>query len=285
MQKKEKYDSPLGAHMSIEGGFYRAIERGEKIGCTALQLFTKSNRQWQAKPITQTEIARFKEAWKASPITFITAHASYLINIGSPDQAVAHKSLKALILELERCAALGISTLVLHPGSRLTSTKEECLEQVTNNINSALEATEKTIVVVETMAGQGSNIGSSFEDLAVIIKHVKQKHRIGVAMDTCHLFAAGYDIATQNGFLGTLKQFDDTIGIDQLRLIHLNDSKQPLGSHVDRHEEIGKGKIGLEGFSLIMNSTQLAHIPKILETPDPDKYAYNMEILRDLTKK
>jgi len=271
--------------MSIAGGFYRAIERGQEIGCTAIQLFTKSNRQWEAKPITQAEADQFKEAWEASPIECITAHASYLINIGSPNQAVAHKSLKALILELERCATLGIPTLVLHPGSRLTSTKEECLERITDNINSALEETDKTIVLIETMAGQGSNVGNSFEDLASIIKQVKQKRRVGVAMDTCHLFAAGYNISTKSGFLDTLKQFDALIGMDQLHLIHLNDSKQTVGSNVDRHEEIGKGKIGIEGFSLVMNAEKLADIPKILETPDSDKYAYNMKLLRDLIKK
>lgn len=280
MHKKNNTHILIGAHISIEGGFYKAIARAEEIGCTAMQIFTKSNRQWHAKAITQKEIDLFDTAWKQSSVQCITAHASYLINIGSPQEEIALKSTKALIQELERCNMLNIKTLTLHPGSRLKSSVDDCLDRIVENINAALSDTDNTILLLETMAGQGSNVGNSFEEIAYIISNIEQKKRIGVTLDTCHIFAAGYDIANKKGYTSTIKQFDEIIGLNKLHILHLNDSKKSLGSCVDRHEEIGDGAIGIDGFTYIMQDKNLASIPKILETPDPKKYAQTIDLLK-----
>ena len=273
----------LGAHMSIAGGAQNAITRGQEIGCTAIQIFTKSNRQWHAKPFTKKDIDLFKVAWKESPIESVVAHASYLINIGSPKKEVADKSVKALIIEIERCNALGITYLTLHPGAHLTSDKEECLERIAQNLDRVFEQTPSNVnISLETMAGQGSNVCDNFEDIAYIIKKSKDKKRISVTFDTCHVFAAGYDISIKKGYEKTFKQFDDTIGLKKLKVLHINDSKRALDSHVDRHEEIGKGKIGLESFRLLMNDPLFFDVPKILETPEIENYQANMELLESL---
>jgi len=274
----------IGAHMSIAGGMHKAIERGAAIGCTTIQIFTKSNRQWYAKPLPEKDIHTFKDVWKKSPIELVVVHASYLINIGSPNKETAQKSLNALVEEVERCHALSIPYLVLHPGAHLTSSKEECLDLIVHNLNIAIKKTShcKVTIALETMAGQGSNVCDSFQDIAYIIKNISNKSRIGVTFDTCHVFSAGYNIATTSGYTKTLDAFNSIIGINHLKVIHLNDSKRELGSHVDRHEHIGVGKVGLECFKHIMRDKRLITIPKILETPNPDQYEKEIAMLKNM---
>lgn len=275
----------LGAHMSIAGGFETAIKQGESIGCTAIQIFTKSNRQWYAKGITDDQAQLFKHMLSNSPIQIVVAHASYLINLGSPDHAIAEKSTKALAQELHRCDQLGIPYLILHPGSYRESNKNICLQQITQNIDIALNiAQPKATILLETMAGQGTSVGDRFEDIATVIALSSNPDSIGVCFDTCHAFAAGYDFRDQSSYTSMWKQFDTIIGLNKLKAIHLNDSKKGLGSHVDRHEAIGAGKLGLSPFKLIMNDKNLTAIPKILETPKAslDDDRKNIEILKSL---
>ncbi len=285
MQKKHSF--LYGAHMSIAGEPANAIERGQSIGCTAIQIFTKSNRQWHAKPITDTEADNFKQNWKDSSITSIIAHASYLINIGSPNAEIEHKSVHALGMEMERCTQLGIPYLVLHPGSHSNSDAEECLKRISKNLDNLCESHPDCTILLETMAGQGTNIGNSFEQLASILKHSKHKNRLGVCLDTCHVFTAGYDLRDEKSYHLMWEQFDKIIGINKLKAIHVNDSKKELGSAVDRHTDIGKGKIGLKAFELLCNDPKLFDIPKILETPkdDLDDDKRNMDILLSLLDK
>lgn len=274
----------VGAHMSIAGGLYKSIERGAVIGCTAIQIFTASNRQWHAKKPLKKDIDVFKEAWKTSPIRSVVVHASYLINIGSPKKEIADKSIKALIAEVQRCHDLGITYIILHPGARLDSPQEECLERIADNLNIVLQKTNDTKVVItlETMAGQGSNVCDTFEAIAFVMHKIKQKKRIGATFDTCHAFAAGYDISTKQGTKKVFDEFDAIIGLKHLKIIHLNDSKKDLGSRVDRHEQLGKGKIGLACFKYIMNYKPFDDIPKILETPDPALYESEIMLLKEM---
>jgi len=285
MEKKQ--DSLLlGAHMSIAGGFEKSLERGESIGCTAIQIFTKSGRQWAAKKISPKEADLFLAKLKDTPIKTVVAHASYLINIGSPDNTTAKKSINALADELDRCNILNIPYLVLHPGSRLDSDENECLQRISDNLNEAMSKTSgKTMLLLETMAGQGSSIGNTFEQLAFIRSKSEFKSRVGVCLDTCHVFAAGYDFRTPALYKQMWQDFDAIIGKNHLKAIHLNDSKKELGSNVDRHEDIGKGKIGLEGFRLLINDKTLMHIPKILETPKKnglEEDVANIKTIKDL---
>lgn len=281
---KKQHSFLYGAHMSIAGEPAKAIERGTSIGCTAIQIFTKSNRQWHAKPITVTEAENFKQAWKDSSISSVIAHASYLINIGSPNKEIEHKSVQALEIEMERCAQLGIPYLVLHPGSHSGSDEAECIKRISKNLDHLLEKNPHCSILLETMAGQGTNVGNSFEQLANIIEHSKHKRHLGICLDTCHVFTAGYDISTEKSYHLMWEQFDKIIGINKLKAIHVNDSKKELGSHVDRHTDIGKGKIGLKGFELLCNDPKLFDIPKILETPkdSPADDKRNMDVLLGL---
>lgn len=277
----------LGAHMSIAGGFARAIERGESIGCTCIQIFTKSNQQWHAKALDEQEVAAFKQKQHASAIKTVIVHASYLINIGSDKEEIYKKSVAALAIELQRCHALNIPYLVLHPGSRGESTLEECLQQISAALDSVLEENPgKTMILLENTAGQGSSVGNTFEQLATIRKHATHKTRIGFCFDTCHAFAAGYDFTDTKKYHALWRKFDEVIGLTHLKAMHLNDSKKECDSHVDRHEFIGKGKLGLETFSLIMNDPHLEDVPKILETPANElaDYRLDMDILEKLLK-
>jgi deoxyribonuclease IV len=277
----------FGGHMSIAGEIEQAITRGESIGCSAIQIFTKSNRQWAAKPLTQSAIDAFKETWKNSSVRSIIAHASYLINIGSVNKELEHKSLQALTAEFQRCADLTIPYLVLHPGSYTTDTPEECMARISKNIDIVLEKISHGTLLLEIMAGQGSQIGSSFEQIAQIIDQTKHKNRVGVCFDTCHAFAAGYDFTTPSRYHALWKHFDATIGIHKLKAIHCNDSQKELGSHVDRHTDIGKGKIGLKAFELLCNDPVFFDIPKVLETPRTEltDYRKNMDIIEGLLNK
>lgn len=275
----------LGAHVSTAGGFEKAIERGEALGCTTIQIFTKSNRQWHAKKITDEEADLFIKAQKQSSIDPVIAHCSYLINIGSPKKDIEKKSVAALIEEVQRCDKLKIRGLVLHPGAHLGSDEQECLKRIAENLDTVFEKTEtKTTILLETMAGQGSTIGNSFEQLATIYNHSAHKRKIEFCLDTCHVFAAGYDLRTEKTYDALWKKFNDILGIDKLGAIHVNDSKKSLGCHVDRHEDIGKGELGLEAFRLIFNDPRLFDIPKIIETPkdDPEEDARNLATIRHL---
>ncbi len=258
----------LGAHISIAGGLEQAIYRGESIGCTAIQIFTKSNRQWLAKPLEQTAIDTFKQAWKDSSIQDVIAHAAYLINIGSPNPETRTKSTLSLKIELERCQQLGIPSLVLHPGSHGTISEQACLQQIAHQLDAIFESVPgNTQILLETMAGQGSNTCYQLEQIATIYNACKYKERLGVCVDTCHIFAAGYDIRTEKMYHSFWNTFDAIIGIEKLRAIHLNDSKKELNSRVDRHEDIAKGKIGDTAFQLLINDPRIFDVPKILETP------------------
>ena len=284
---KKKHSLLLGAHMSMAGGIHLAIERGESIGCTAIQLFTKSNRQWHAKPLTHEEITLFKDAWKQSSIQSVVTHATYLINIGSPDKEIEKKSMDALAMELARSSSLDIPYLVLHPGSHINSDEESCLQRISDNLNTLLKKAPNITILLETMAGQGTNIGYTFEHLAQIIKLSDFKNQLGVCLDTCHVFAAGYDFRTEKTYKAMWEQFDKTIGLKKLKAIHLNDSKEELGSRVDRHTDIGKGKIGLKAFELLVNDPNFFDIPKILETPKNGltEDEHNMKTIIELLSK
>jgi deoxyribonuclease IV len=258
----------LGAHISIAGGLEKSIERGESIFCTTMQIFVKSNRQWVSKPLTEEEIKNFQHATHNSSVNPIVAHAGYLINLGSPDSSVVHKSLQSLKEELERCELLGVPYLVFHPGSIGNAEKKASLLTIATRINEVFDAVPgKTKLLLETMAGQGNCIGQSFEDLAFIMNTISTKKRVGICFDTCHVWAAGFDFSTPKKYTALWHQFDDIIGLNHLFAMHINDSKNDCGSQVDRHEDIGKGKLGIEAFRLIMNDEQLFTIPKILETP------------------
>lgn len=259
----------LGAHMSIADGFDTACLAASAIGCTTMQIFTKSNRQWKAKVLTTQEISSFKQTQQDTGITPVVAHASYLINIGSIDTKILHSSKQALLLELERCTALGIPYLVLHPGSYVTGSQQECLAQIADVLDEILAVHHKgaPMILLETMAGQGTTVGKTFEQLAWIQKKITHQERLGVCLDTCHLFAAGYPLHTEKDYYETLQIYDDVLGIQSIKTIHLNDSKKPCGSHIDRHEHLGKGTLGKDIFRLILNDPRLFDIPKILETP------------------
>lgn len=285
----------LGAHMSISGGLQNAIISGSSIRCTTIQIFTKSNRQWNAQPLTPDQIESFKATYKEYDVDPIVAHATYLINIASPDPKIANASIKALTFELERCTSLGIPYLVLHPGSYTSGDRQEGLERIVRHLDEILERTpESTMVLLETMAGQGSVLCSTFEDIAYIITNSRHKKRLGVCVDTCHLFVAGYDLRAPATYHQTWEHFDKTVGLEHLKVIHINDSKKGLLSRVDRHEHIGKGELGLEPFRLLFNDERFFDIPKILETPksteepfteDKMNIATIYSLLTDKTKK
>lgn len=271
----------VGAHISGAQSLHLAFDRGELIGCTAMQIFTKSNRSWADKPLTHEQIESFITRWKTSSIESVITHASYLINIGSSKSDVEHKAVKALIDEVKRCQQLEIPYLVLHPGSHLGAGEEICIKQIAKNLDKVFDVCDgKTMVLLETMAGQGTNVGNTFEQLAAIRSQSEHKNKIGFCLDTCHIFTAGYDLSTEENYKKIMKDFDDTVGLDHLKAIHLNDSKTACGSRVDRHESLGKGQIPLKIFELIMQDHHLNDIPKILETPDPELYQNEIEILK-----
>ena len=258
----------LGAHMSIQEGFAAAVHNAEKTGASAMQIFTKSNRMWHSKPIDEGTAQRFKAALKHSTIKKVVVHASYLINLASANDATRKKSLHALQKELERCDILDIPYLVLHPGAHTGTGIETGLTKIISGIEEVYaQYTGQTDILIETAAGQGTQIGATIEEISKIINTCKVKHRLGLCLDTCHLFAAGYDIRTVAGYEALCQQIKQSIGLNKVKVIHLNDSKTNLGSHRDRHEKIGKGHIPLKIFTHIMRDSRFANIPKILETP------------------
>ncbi|MEO2082965.1 MAG: deoxyribonuclease IV [Desulfurobacteriaceae bacterium] len=272
----------VGAHVSAAGGVSKAPLNAKEIGARAFALFTKNQRQWRAKPLAEGEIKKFRENLKKVGISpqHVLPHDSYLINLGHPEKEKRLKSLRAFIDEIERCYQLGLKYINFHPGSHLRRISEDdCLKLVAESVNEAIERTKDVVLVIENTAGQGSNVGYRFEHLARIIELVEEKDRIGVCLDTCHLFAAGYDIRTEKSYLRTMEEFESTIGFRYLKGMHLNDAKSTLGSRVDRHHSIGKGNIGLEAFRLIMNDPRLDGIPLILETIDPSIWAEEIKLL------
>ena len=279
----------LGAHMSTSGGIHRAVERATSIGCTALQVFTKNNNQWHGKPLTEEEIHTYKVKIAEAGISPVVAHDAYLINLCSVDKEVLLKSRDALVDELTRCEQLGIQLLNFHPGAHGGAGEDEGIKLVIESLNIVHENTKGFTVksVVEATAGQGTAIGHRFEHLEKIINGVEEPKRMAVCIDTCHIFAAGYEIRNEAAYEKTFKEFDDIVGIARLAAFHFNDSKKELGMHVDRHEHIGKGKIGVEGFSLLINDERFAALPKILETPkseDLHEDVENLRVLRSLVK-
>lgn len=275
----------LGAHVSIAGGIYKAPARGVELGCTAIQIFTKNQVQWQAPPLSKEDIQKYKIAYQASGIKTVCSHDSYLINIGSSEPELLRKSRNAFIDEIQRAHLLEIPYLVFHPGVYKDGDEEDCLQIIAESINFCFDQIGKTsvLVLLETTAGQGTTVGYRFEQLREIIDLVKYHQNIGVCLDTCHIFAAGYDIRDENMYLKTMQEFDEVIGLHHLKVIHLNDTKKPLGSRVDRHENIGLGNIGVEGFRLFMNDARLIHIPKILETPGGDEwFMKNLALLQSM---
>ena len=279
----------LGAHMSIAGGLDKAIDRAIATRATTMQIFTKNNKSWFGKNISTEESELFKKKLKESNLVKIMAHTSYLINIGSAKKDVEKKSIEALKHEIERCEQLNIPYLVLHPGSHIGQGEEKAIKQISKNLDKVLEKVSgKTKILLETMAGQGTSIGHTFEQIKEIIQGCTHKKKIEVCLDTCHIFSAGYNIATPKGYENTLNHFKKTIGIRKLKAIHLNDSKTKFNSRKDRHENIGKGEIPLKTFELIMNDKQLQNIPKVLETPSQDgiiEYKKEIKLLRNMIRK
>ncbi|ADY74061.1 endonuclease 4 [Desulfurobacterium thermolithotrophum DSM 11699] len=275
----------VGAHVSIAGGVFNAPLNAKDIGAKAFALFTKNQRQWKAKPLTEEIIKRFKENMEKVEISpkYILPHDSYLINLGHPEKEKRRKSIEAFVDEVNRCYQLGLNYLNFHPGSHLGKVSEkECLRIIADSINEILDRTKKVILVLENTAGQGNNVGYRFEHLAEIIDLVKDKSRIGVCLDTCHMFAAGYDIRTKEAYEKTMKEFEDIVGFKYLKGMHLNDAKSQLGSRVDRHHSIGKGYIGLDAFKFIMNDKRLDNIPLILETPNKLIWPEEIKLLYSL---
>ncbi len=274
----------LGAHMSIAGGLHTAVERALRAGCTALQMFVKNNNQWRGKPLTDEDVATYKEALSNANLGPVVVHDTYLINLCAVDPVTLQRSREALQDELERCERLGIPYLNVHPGSHMGAGDQAGIDRIAESLDIVHERTKGYQVksVLETTAGQGSAIGCTFEHLRAIIDRVAEPARMAVCVDTCHIFAAGYDIASEKGYERTFEEFDAVVGLDRLAVFHVNDSKKGLGSRVDRHEHIGKGAIGLDGFRHLMNDPRFAGIPKLLETPKSDDLHEDMENLATL---
>ena len=279
----------LGAHMSIAGGVHKALQRGASISCEVVQIFTKNQLRWTAPPLREDEIRVFRR--RRREFKYILAHASYLINLASPDDRVYGKSVSALEEELDRCRSLDIPALVLHPGYHLGRGVDKGIERLAGGVASAYERSggKEVLLALETMAGQGSSLGGSFEQLKTILSAVEADGiPVGICFDTCHVFAAGYELRTHSGYDRTWRKFDRIIGRKHLIALHLNDSKEGLASGKDRHEHIGKGRIGLRGFRLLAQDPRLLRIPGILETPkgrDMREDVENLRLLRSLTSR
>ena len=275
----------IGAHVSASGGVENAVANALEIGANAFALFTKNQRQWVAKPLTEQSIQQFKSALAKAKINpkHILPHDSYLINLGHPEMEALQKSRAAFVDEMQRCQQLGLSLLNFHPGSHLRKISEQdCIAIIAESINLAQQQVPNVIAVIENTAGQGSNIGYRFEHLAEIIAQVEDKNRVGVCLDTCHTFAAGYDISTAKGCEQTFSEFGQIVGFNYLRGMHLNGSKTALGSRVDRHDSLQAGTIGTAVFEYIMQHTEFDNIPLILETIRPEIWAQEINWLRSL---
>lgn len=277
----------VGAHISTSGGVENAPLNASQIGAKGFALFTKNQRQWVAKPFSAENIKGFRDNLEKYGFSadFILPHDSYLINLGHPEKEGLDKSREAFLDEMQRCELLGLKLLNFHPGSHLNKIDpEKSLLRIAESINIALDKTRGVTAVIENTAGQGSNLGFEFEQLAFIIENVEDKSRVGICFDTCHGFVAGYDIKSSNGFDETFRKFDEIIGLKYLKALHLNDAKKGLGSKVDRHESIGKGELGLDPFIRIMNNTLFDNMPLILETPDEEIWSEEIKLLYSLIR-
>ncbi|MBO5832565.1 MAG: deoxyribonuclease IV [Alistipes sp.] len=277
----------IGAHVSASGGVENAIKNAQAIGATAFALFTKNQRQWLAPALSDKQIEQFKALMGEAgyDAAQVLPHDSYLINLGHPDVEGLEKSRESFFEEMRRCELLGLDRLNFHPGSHLKRiSEEESLDLIAESINMALERTSGVTAVIENTAGQGSNLGFRFEHLAYIIDRVKDKSRVGVCLDTCHTFAAGYDLRTREALDTTFAEFDRVVGFNYLRGMHLNDAMKPLGSRVDRHAPLGDGEIGWECFRYIMSDSRFDNIPLILETPDEARWADEIAALKSFCK-
>ena len=280
-------DLLIGAHASAAGGVYNALLEGQRIGATTIQLFTANQRQWKPKPLSDEDVAKWHETLKETDIKQIMSHDSYLINLGAPVPENLEKSRVAFRDEIDRCLKLKLAFCNFHPGSHLKEDRQLCLDRI---VESLLEVEEQVAdsdlrLLLEATAGQGSNVGNRFEELGYIIERVKGRIPIGVCIDTCHIFAAGYDIRTAEAWENTLEEFEKEVGIDHLYALHLNDSLKELGSRRDRHQPLGEGEIGIECFRVLMTHPKLRNLPKYLETPGgPDLWEKEIALLRDFAK-
>ncbi len=279
----------LGAHLSTAGGVDKAFERAEALDCTTFQIFTKSNRQWQAKPLDPAVIERYHHRQKETGIQPVICHASYLLNLGTSDDALWHKSIKALVIELERCEILKIPYLVLHPGAHMKAGVEIGIARVVQALDIVHERLPnyQVKIALEITAGQGSALGANFAEIAQMLVGCRQSEQLVVCFDTCHALAAGYEFRTPDTYQVMMAEFDRVIGLDRLKVIHFNDSEKDLASHVDRHAHIGEGCIGLEPFGYFLNDPRLKKTPFLLETPkdqDPEDDMRNLERLKGLIK-
>ena len=271
----------IGAHVSASGGVENAPKNALAIGANAFALFTKNQRQWVSAPLSEKSISLFKQRCSEGGFDprYILPHDSYLINLGNPDEEALQKSRAAFLDEMQRCEQLGLCMLNFHPGSHLKKISvEECLDKIAESINLALAQTSGVTAVIENTAGQGSNVGNRFEEIRYIIDKVDDKSRVGVCIDTCHTYSAGYDIV--GAYDEVFEEFDRVIGFDYLRGIHLNDSKKALASRVDRHDSVGDGTLGIEFFKRFMNDARFDNIPIILETPDEERWLDEIALLR-----
>ena len=279
----------LGAHMSIAGGMHRALERGRSIECNAVQLFVKNTNQWRTRKLGPGEIAHFREEMSMFAPNFILAHSSYLVNLASNDKRILAKSIEGFLEEMQRSSALGIPYLVVHPGSHRGAGEAAGVKRIASSLDEILSATGVSgpEILLETTAGQGDSLGATFDQLARIIGAVRANGLIGVCFDTCHVFAAGYDLRTKRAYEETIRAFDLTVGLKRLKAFHVNDSRKELGSRVDRHAHIGEGALGLKAFSFLMNDERFFDRPMVLETPkgpDDSNDIRNLALLRGLRR-
>ncbi|MBI5197788.1 MAG: deoxyribonuclease IV [Nitrospirae bacterium] len=279
----------LGAHMSISGGLYQSLLRGQEVGCEVIQIFSKTSNQWKVKPLTQDDILRFKEASAETKVRPMMIHNSYLINIGSPKDADWEKSIDAFQVELERAEALGIPFVVAHPGAHLGSGEEAGLKRIAQGLDELHRRTHgfRVKILLENTAGQGTVLGYRFEQIRSILDQVREPDRLGLCFDTCHVFTAGYDIRTAEGYAATMDELDRRVGLKRVMAFHINDSMKPFESRKDRHEHIGKGMIGIDAFRCLMQDTRFSNIPMVLETPkgeEMEEDRMNLAVLRGLAK-
>jgi deoxyribonuclease-4 len=268
----------FGAHESVAGGLHLAFDRIEQVGGESLQIFTRNQRQWKPKPLSGDEISQFRAAQERFPLMPVASHASYLLNLATDKKELLEKSVAALILEFERCHQLGVPYVVMHPGSHGGKGVEAGLSRFVAGLDIAFAAGyDDVMLLLETTAGQGTGLGSTFEELAYIRQNSKFSERIGVCVDTCHIFAAGYDLRSKEAYEATIADLDRQVGLENVKFFHLNDSKKDLGCRVDRHEHIGKGMIGLEGFRNLVNDPRFIDMPMTLETPKEDDLAEDRE--------
>lgn len=271
----------LGAHQSMAGGYYKAVNIAEELGCACVQLFCKNNNQWRAKPIVEEDIQRFADALASTQVSHPLSHSSYLINLASPENELWKKSIDAMVVELQRANLLGIPYVVLHPGSFTTSSESRGLKRIVRALNEVHRQSRdlESICLLETTAGQGSNLGWKFEHLATILDGVKEADRLDVCFDTCHVFAAGYAMDSEKEYKATMRSFNKLIGVKRIRAFHLNDSKKPFGSRKDRHEHIGRGHLGVEPFRHLLADRRFRRVPMYLETPKGEEKGENLDVI------